>query len=251
MKDSLLSLVALIALIAIGCDTISDLGPGPVPEARIHVRPAWSPDGQSIAFLDVGRQDSLGLYLVDTSGANLRPLYIGDAIGFTWSPDSAWIAFSEHGNLYKIRVNGEEPPMQLTLTTPGSIRPAWSYDGQRIAFVSGTLGSTFVLNLQNNLEESMEFPGDYPSWYSDSVLVVMELVPTSSIGGRYYFRFLNINTRVTQLMHLFDSQEDCAFSSINSAGTEIVYGAKPLTDYTQVRKVVLSTGQHVNLTVGD
>jgi Tol biopolymer transport system component len=58
-----------------------------------HVR--WSPDGQSVAFLD--NQDIL--YLLDAASFSLlRSFEIGPLVesSFIWSPDSKFVAVSRH-----------------------------------------------------------------------------------------------------------------------------------------------------------
>lgn len=233
----------VIALLA-GCRSSGEPDDSFVAEDRLHIRPAWSPDGRTIVFYHAG-VSGRGLYLIETDGTNLRMLYPGDGIGATWSPDNQWLAFSLTGNLYKIRVNGDS--VTRISTTPGAVRPAWSRDGRRIAFVRGGI---YVLDLQANTETDLFFSGDYPSWHPNFIdVVVQETIRDAvGIGGTYRFRAINPNTLSLRTLHTFSSPDDCAFSSISPQGDAILYGLKPYNGLTQVWKIILSTGQHIRLT---
>jgi Tol biopolymer transport system component len=239
----LLSSLAVLAALA-GCRSTSGPDDTFVAEDRIHIRPAWSPDGRTIVFYHAGVTNR-GLYLIETDGTNLRMLYPGDGIGATWSPDNQWLAFSLAGNLYKIRVNGDS--VTKISTSPGAVRPAWSRDGRRIAFVRGGI---YVLDLQLNTETDLFFTGDYPSWHPNFIDVVVQetIRDPVGIGGTYRFRAINPNTLALRTLHTFSSPDDCAFSSISPQGDAIIYGLKPANGLTQVWKIILSTGQHVRLT---
>lgn len=241
---ALLLSFALGLMLLAGCR--STVGPNdnePTAEDRIHIRAAWSPDGRTVVFHNATPGVS-GLYLVDTSGTNLRLLYRGDGIGATWSPDNQWIAFSLLGNLYRIRVNGDSV---ARMSIPSGIRPAWSRDGRRLAYVRG---NTYVLDFQTGVENNMLIVGDYPSWHPNAIeLIVQETIRDPvGIGGTYRFRAVNPNTLALRTLLSFASPDDCAFSSISPRGDAIVYGLKPSIGYTQVWKAMLSTGQHIRLT---
>ena len=79
--------------------------------------PVWSPDGQSIAFLGL-EGDSTAVYTIGSDGANVRRL--GETTNLT-SYDS--------GDRY----------------SDASIRPAWSPDGRRVAFLRGNWHSLLRL----------------------------------------------------------------------------------------------------------
>jgi Tol biopolymer transport system component len=121
---------------------------------RVHTtNPAWSPDGQRIAFTrneDVGEYTTLSaddVFVMDADGRDLEQL-TADRVGVhsgqpAWSPDGERIAF----------VRGASVPTAL-IVRPGSVfvmnadgsdtqrltrgrldaRPAWSPDGREIAF---------------------------------------------------------------------------------------------------------------------
>ena len=94
-----LFVAALISVWAASCDSSGD-SPPPVSTYE-HIRASWSPDGSTIAFTARIR-DTLGIYLIDVTGANLRLLKEGEGIGASWSPDSRWIAFSAGDSIYKM-----------------------------------------------------------------------------------------------------------------------------------------------------
>lgn len=113
------------------------------------VRPAWSPDGKTVAFQTTRADGSnFHIWVMDVDGRNQRAITRGpsdDRHPF-WSPDSKQIAFdSGSDGTREIRVinsNGGNP-RQVTRLNQESIFPAWSPDGKQITFfvyTDGVLG---------------------------------------------------------------------------------------------------------------
>lgn len=101
------------------------------------VTPAWSPDGQLIAF---GVLSSLtgfsagGIYLVDRNGKHLRKIPGTSLFDShpSWSPDGKTIVFEQRKGIAVVQIDGEGRH-ELT----GGSRdysPVWSPDGRLIAF---------------------------------------------------------------------------------------------------------------------
>ncbi len=103
-------------------------------------QPAWSPDGQWIAFA-TDRDGDVELYKVRWDGTDLTRLT--DSTGFDcrprWSRDGAWLLFTSNRdgnhNLYLTRPDGTEV-RRLTEHSAIDDHGAWSPDGKSIAFVS-------------------------------------------------------------------------------------------------------------------
>ncbi len=94
--------------------------------------PAWSPDGTTIAY-----QSPNGISLMSADGTNDRIIRRGGSQP-SWSPDGTQLVFSDGG----IRVMQPDGSFDRLLVANDFIqrgdemqRPAWSRDGQRIAFV--------------------------------------------------------------------------------------------------------------------
>ncbi len=106
--------------------------------------PAWSRDGQWIAF-GSGRDGRSDLWIVSAQGG--EPRRITDDVAAdgdpSWSPDGELIAFSSDrsGNLdlWVVRVSSGALS-QVTTDPAGDVEPSWSPDGTRIAFTSDRSG---------------------------------------------------------------------------------------------------------------
>jgi len=92
-----------------------------------EVEPAWSPDGEYIAYVKEGEYE---IWLFELATEEIE--YLTDGSLPDWSPDGKEIVYVKGGNIYKINVETKEIKQ---LTTWGScFFPDWSPDGARIAF---------------------------------------------------------------------------------------------------------------------
>jgi tol-pal system beta propeller repeat protein TolB len=138
-------------------------------------QPAWSPDGQTIAFFSE-RDGTPSIYLMDVDGNNQRRLTTGDKpeLEPAWSPDGTKIAFvSSKGmllsNIYIVNSDGTSLH-PLTKEVAGyNENPVWSPDGTMLAFWSDRTGNheifiikpdgTGLVNLTNHPAAD-----ENPSW---------------------------------------------------------------------------------------
>ena len=139
------------------------------------VAPAWSPDGQLIAF---ARPDAI--YLTNRDGGNETRLAEGTR-PLAWSPDGRIAFRGTSGDLYVVGTDGTdlvnltEGRMRLSGGFPDGL--SWSPDGQRIAFVAD--GSIYVIGDDGTnptrLQAGEPHPqsmGGVPSWSADGTSVV-------------------------------------------------------------------------------
>lgn len=158
--------------------------------------PAWSPDGDYIAFAS-NREGNFNIYLMSIDGIDVTRYTAGREAYLwpTWAPDGQRLAY--HSATFEgaaLCILDVEPLMQDTPRTSPLCRgngltrdsnPAWSPDGERIAFQRSLQTETMIYFVSAN-DESSPTPvtqsGNinwFPAWSPDG----SQLAYTASVKG--------------------------------------------------------------------
>ena len=136
--------------------------------------PAWSPDSQRIVFLSLRNLD-IEIYVMDADGSNkTRLTHRNPSYYPAWSPDGSRIAynslpsFDDYGKghiawganheIYVMDADGRNKT-RLTWAEGSDFWPAWSPDGERIAFVSERDGDmeVYVMDSDGSNEKRLTY----------------------------------------------------------------------------------------------
>lgn len=146
----------------------------PLSRSRaIDVAPAWSPDGERLAFVS-DRSGAPQIYLMDADGSNQSRLTFQGAYNThpAWSPDGKWIAYETRvGGQFDIWLTDPEGTFQVPLVqNPRSDEsPTWAPNSRKVAFSSVRRGQAdiYVIDVNGeNLRRITRSGGDdtSPSW---------------------------------------------------------------------------------------
>lgn len=155
-------------------------GETPLPTPAFGSEPAWAPDGTKIAFAHTGPDGRAEIYTMNPDGT--AQIQITDDAGAStrqtneepnWSPDSQMIVLT-HTVFYageeiltsSIQVMNADGSGRVYLTpnTQDShdLSPAWSPDGQKIAFM-GPITSMWTMNRDGSNQTQLT-SGRVPDW---------------------------------------------------------------------------------------
>jgi len=144
-------------------------------------RPAWSPNGQRVAFFSV-RDGNDEIYTIQSDGTDLRRLTDNpaDDANPAWSPDGTRIAFTSNraGNfdIWIMNADGADP-VRITDDPADDDWPAWSPDGSRIAFTSNRSGdrAIWVMNADGGSPTLLVADGSgTPAWSPDGSRIAFD-----------------------------------------------------------------------------
>ncbi len=124
-----------------------------IASTREDASPAFSPDGQHIAFAS-NRSGRFEIYVCGGDGSDpvqLTSMSAPDTGTPAWSPDGKRIAFDSrlegHSDIFVINTEGGSPH-RLTTEPYDNELPSWSRDGQWIYFTSERSGGNQILKVQ-------------------------------------------------------------------------------------------------------
>lgn len=111
--------------------------------------PCWTPDGRLVVANDLGTQKSKSaLSLSDKSLTKLARIdpNLDDAAMPAVSPDGKRVAFVNHGHVWVMNLDGTNLK-QVTFSSGGEARPAWSPDGTALAVTTKQHGVVQLISL--------------------------------------------------------------------------------------------------------
>ena len=107
---------------------------------EVVTSPSWTPDGKSVIYSVQVANDSSDVYVVSIEAGAPRPLIDSPAAedGAVVSPDGSKIAFIADGDSFEYEIYSQDLVtgefLRLTTWEDRDSSPAWSPDGERIAF---------------------------------------------------------------------------------------------------------------------
>jgi len=180
--------------------------------------------------------DSIGFWLTNADGTNMRRISAMTLSNPTWSPDGEWIAFVIGSDIYKIKFTGQSiDSSSLTKLTNGGRNyfPTWSPDGKWIAYdsdVSSPNGMNFVWKMRSDGSEKkvLAFTPSIgetrmPNWSSKGNQIVH--IRYIGIDAPEIF---TMDTTSGNVIRLTNNSTTEYYPQFNSEGNTIAYGFTPM-----------------------
>jgi len=181
------------------------------------ISPAWSPDGNQLAYVSFeSRKPVVYVHNVSSGKRRLIANFKGSNSAPAWSPDGKTIALTLSlgggSQLFLLNANGGEP---RRLMQSGSIdtEPVFSPDGQRIYFVSDRGGSPQIYRatVAGQNAERVTFTGTYnisPTLSPDGRWMAY----ISRVGGAYRLHVMALDNGAVRVISETAADESPSFA---------------------------------------
>jgi Tol biopolymer transport system component len=132
--------------------------------------PAWSANGERLAFWMESGFDPVGMYVIDIDRPGRRRLVTERGGPGAWSPDGRLIVFAG-GGLFLARTDGSG--VKALTRNRYDLDPDWSPDGSTIVFVNSGI---WVLDMATHTRTRLtdDYTDGYPSWSPDGSQIAFE-----------------------------------------------------------------------------
>ncbi len=145
---------------------------------------SWMPDGTHVVFAsDRDTRGGADIYRVSVNGGAVERLTrTGNSRSPRVSPDGTSLAFEKAGDIYILSFAGGRT-RRLTYAPQDGLRPAWSNDGRRLAFVSRRNGRSEIFTVDfegSNVGRAVSMAlgsATDPQWSPDGTHVVFVHLP--------------------------------------------------------------------------
>ncbi|MFP4193359.1 MAG: Tol-Pal system beta propeller repeat protein TolB [Desulfobacterales bacterium] len=169
---------------------------------EIVVSPAWSPDGQSVAYTAyLNEHPNIYVYDLESGLQEIFADYEGINLTPAWRPDrpgmAATLSFEGGEDIYLLTGTGKIDK-KLTNSWGVDVSPTFSPDGKQMAFVSNRSGSPqiYIKDLESGDVSRLTYEGRYntqPDWSP----VAGEIVYSGMKDGNTDIYVIDVETRET------------------------------------------------------
>ena len=184
-------------------------------EPGVDAEPAWSPDGDRIAYRHLDPVTSYSaIWVMDADGSNkvklTAALEAGWSVGApSWSPDGNRIAFSAISRagttsaIWTMNADGSDRQQRTSSVDGFDTEPTWSAGGSQIAFSRIYAGDRdlAILTLATGVVQRLSLPGAqwHPAWSPDGSHIAFWQPAGPTVTGIYTVRPDGTNVRLHTL----------------------------------------------------